>query len=320
MSANAERSTVTPVPTSAYGQKFCDTLEIDQAAHRLYAGDNWSGGVDVFDISGPQAEYLKTIRTRGGFYGIAVAPELKKVFVGIAGGTVGIIDVDPASTAADTFIERVDVGGRGHADLIDYDPVHRKLYAANRNDGFMTAVDAVSHKIAGRIEGLGGGLEQPRFNSADGMVYLAGNADNVLYQVNAATDELVRTIDVVEPCHPNGLAINPANNKAVLANSGRTNHCVVLDLSTAKVDSVADTGGGDGAAYDPVADRFFFAASGFRDGPVVGIFAGNGKFLGNVPTARGASWVAYDETHQLLYFPTVQEGRPALLSFAVPDL
>src|SRR5260370_1006864 len=91
------------LPSDAAGMKFCDTIDIDQDAHRLYAGDNWAGGVDVFDISTPEARYLKTIKTRGGFFGIAVATDLKKVFVGLGAGTLGVIDSDPKSATVDTF-------------------------------------------------------------------------------------------------------------------------------------------------------------------------------------------------------------------------
>ncbi len=307
------------IPTSAHGLKFCDTLEIDYAAQRLYAGDNWAGGVDVFDVSTTRAEYLKTIRARGTFYGVAVASELQKVFVGMNGGNVIVIDTNPSSATADTIVARIELGGRGNADLIDYDPDHRKVYIANRNDGFMTAIDAEANAVVRRIDGLGGALEQPRHNPADGMVYLSGNADNVLYQIDTTRDELVNTFEIGEPCHPNGLAINPATQKAVLANSGRNTHCVVWDLEVRKLDAVVDeTGGGDGIVYDPVADRFFFAAAGFRDGPVIGIFDGAGGFLGNVPTARLASWVAYDRAHGLLYAPTVVDGLPALLAVPLP--
>jgi len=308
------------VPASEHTTKFCDTLEIDQQAHRLYARDNWSGGVDVFDISGPRATYLKTVRTRGSYYGIAIAPELKKVFVGLSGGVVLVIDSDPASPTADTFVARVECGGHGSADLIDYDPVHKKVYVANRNDGFVTVIHAGDNKIIKRIDNLGGALEQPRFNPTDGMLYVSGNAQNVLIQIDAATDTFVRNYDIGEPCHPNGLAINPRTNKAVLANSGRGNKCVVWDLTAGQVDSTAETGGGDGAVYDPWADRFFFAASGFPSGPVVGIFNGDGKFLANIPSRRMASWVAYDQTHQQLYVPTVEDGCPAVATLAVPSL
>jgi DNA-binding beta-propeller fold protein YncE len=308
------------VPASEHGTKFCDTLEVDQAAHRLYADDNWAGGIDVFDVSEPTPKYLKTIRTRGGFYGIAVASDLHKVFVGLPGGVVQVIDSDPASRTFDTLVAKIECGGHGAADLIDYDPTHHKVYVANRNDGFMTSIDAINNEILKRIDHLGGALEQPRYNPADGMVYLSGNAENVLIQVDAETDTFVRTFDIGEPCHPNGLAINPRTNIAVLANSGRNNKCVVWDIEAGRIKEVADTGGGDGAVYDPVADRFFFAASGYKDGPVVGVFNGEGHFLGNVPSQRMASWVAYDQTHRQLYVPTIEDGCPAVATLPAPAL
>ncbi|MEA2642830.1 MAG: hypothetical protein QOF51_4224, partial [Chloroflexota bacterium] len=61
MSPPDSSAVVTRVPTTAHALKFCDTLEIDQGAHRLYASNNWASGVDVFDISSPTAKYLKTI-------------------------------------------------------------------------------------------------------------------------------------------------------------------------------------------------------------------------------------------------------------------
>ena len=321
-------STRTPIainrfalPDSAQGAKFCDTLDIDQEAHRLYAGDNWSGGVDVFDISTIEPKYLKTIRMRGNLYGVVVAKNLNKVFVGLSGSILASVDIDPASDKADTVLSRLDTGGRGSVDLIDYDPVHKKVYAANRNDGFITAVDAVTDTVVKRIDGLGGGLEQPRFNPGDGMVYLAGNTDNVLYQIDPLSDTLVATLPIDDNCHPNGLAINPETNQALLACSNRTEpRTVIYDLKEKKVAAVIlESGAGDGAIYVPTIDRFFFAASGFGAGPVMGIFGGNPvRFLTNVPTERGSSWVAYDETHNLVYAPAVQDGKPALLSFPLP--
>ncbi len=314
--------TFTPVPDQAVGTKFTDTIDIDQEAHRLYAGDNWSGGVDVFDISTPEPKYLKTIRMRGNLFGVCVAKDLNKVFAALAGSAVAVIDIDPASATFDTVIARIQTGGAGATDLIDYDPVHKKLYAANRNDGFMVAIDAVSHAVVGRIEGLGGGLEQPRFNPNDGMVYLAGNTDDVLYQIDPVTDTLVNTFEIGEDCHPNGLAINPETNQALLACANRQRpHTVIWDLTQQKIASVIEESGcGDGAVYDETIDRFFFAASGFVGGPVMGIFGGNPvRFLTNVPTARGASWVAYDRANRLVYAPAIKDGKPALISFPLPD-
>src|SRR5438876_840004 len=144
------------VPDSAHAQKFTDTMDIDQAAHRLYMGDNWSGGVDVFDISTTEPQYLTTIRIRGNLFGVAVAADERKVFVGLAASAVAVIDIDAASATNGTVIARIETNGNGACDLLDYDPVHRKLYVANRHtvdgvdDGFLSAIDVASLKVVGR--------------------------------------------------------------------------------------------------------------------------------------------------------------------------
>jgi DNA-binding beta-propeller fold protein YncE len=314
---------VVKLPDAAHGAKFSDTLEIDQEAHRLYAGDNWSGGVDIFDVSTPEARYLKTVRMRGNLFGICVAKNVNKVFVGLSGSTVAVIDILPESPSFEDVVARISTGGTGNADLIDYAAELKKIYIANRNEGFMAVIDAVNNVLIKKIEGLGGGLEQPRFNPADGMVYLAGNTDDVVYQIDAATDELVATYPLNEDCHPNGMAINPASGEALLACANRQRpHTLIFDLKAKQIASViAESGSGDGAVYDPVADRFFFAASGFSAGPVLGIFGGSPvRWLANVPTGAFASWVAFDQTNRLLYTPTIREGKPALLSFPLPSV
>ncbi|HAF09721.1 MAG TPA: hypothetical protein DCK98_06525 [Chloroflexi bacterium] len=311
------------VPDGSVGMKFCDTLDIDQEAHRLYAGDNWAGGVDVFDISMPDAKYLKTIRTRGGFFGIAVAKDLHKVFVGLGAGHLGVIDIDPASATVDTFVARVDLGAKGSADLIEYVPAHKKVYAGMHSDKFVGVVDAVKHTVLKKIDGLGGDLEQPRYNAADGMVYVASRAGNCLHQIDPKSDTLVKTIDIGDPCNPNGVAIDPKTNQALLVCDNKQKpHTVIWDLKQQKIAAVfEESGGGDGAIYDPTVDRFFGAHSGFTGGPVIGIFGGNpARFLVNVPTQRGASWVAYDRANRLVYAPAIQDGKPALISFPLPSV
>ena len=310
------------MPDDAVGTKFSDTLDIDQEAHLLYMGDNWSGGIDVFDISTPEARYLTTVTMRGVFAGVCVAKPVHKLYVGTwdaaSHSSVAVIDIDPNSDTLHTVVARVDVGGNAGADLLDYDPVHRKIYAGMRNEGFLAALDAETDTIVGRIGGLGLALEQPRYNAADGMVYLAGREDNVLYQVDPVEDVLVATFDIGDACNPNGLAINPEANQAVLACSNRvTPHAVVWDLSTQTLAEVVyETGKGDGAVYSAAVDRAFFAADGYTSGPVIGVFGGNPiRFLGNIETGPGASWVAFDETHNLVYAPAIEAGKPALRSY-----
>ena len=310
---------ITPLPAAAVGTKFCDTLDIDREAQRLYAGDNWSGGVDVFDIATPEARYLKTIKTKGGFYGVAVAKDLGKVFVGLAGGNLGVIDIDPASKTADTFVARVDIGAKGSTDLIEYVPQHGKVYAGMHSDRFVGVVDAVTHAVVARIEGLGPDVEQPRYNAADGMVYVAARTSNTLHQIDPSTDRLVATFEIGTPCNPNGVAIDPKRNIALLV-SDKHPLTVVWDLARQKVAAVIEgSGGGDGAVYDETVDCFFGAHPGMTGGPVIGVFRGDPlRLVANAPTTKGASWVAYDRANRLLYTPAVAEGRPALFATPLP--
>lgn len=307
--------TVIPEPAQA---KFSDTLDIDQDGQLLYLGDNWSGGVDVFDISTPQPVFRKTIKLRGRIYGVVLAKNVGKVFVGMTGSTVAAID-----TGSDNkVLAQIHTGGSGHVDLIDYDPEHKRIFAANRLDGFMACIDAVTNEMVGRVEGLGGGLEQPRFNPADGMVYLTDNRENVLYQIDPVANRLVKTFKIADDCFPNGMAINPETNQAVLACSNKDRpHTLIWDLTRQEIDSVIEESGcADGVMYEPTLDRFLVAAAGFTGGPVVGIFGGSPvSFLTNVPTVPGASWVAYDRKHKLVYVPAAKDGKPALVSFTLPD-
>jgi DNA-binding beta-propeller fold protein YncE len=314
--------TVSGPPGDAVGMKFTDTMDIDQEAHRLYQGDNWAGGVDVFDITTKQAQYVKTIKIRGGLYGVCVAKNVGKVFAGLQASAVAVIDIDPTSPTVDTVVARVEIGGRGTADLIDYDPVHKKVYIASHTDGFFTSIDAVRNVVSMRLEGFGPELEQPRFNPGDGLVYLAGRDENAIHVIDPATDKLVGTYPLADPCRPNGMAIDPKRGKMLLVSSNPDKpHTVIWDIRTHNVVEVFNqTGRGDGAIYVPKIDRFLAAHSGFPGGPVVGVFAGGDpvRFVGNVATTRGASWVAYDETNALVYAPAYQDGRAALVSFTLP--
>src|SRR5690242_14038696 len=46
--------------------RYTDIMDIDQQAHMLYFGDEYTGGVDIFDISGPDPVYVKTEPTPSG--------------------------------------------------------------------------------------------------------------------------------------------------------------------------------------------------------------------------------------------------------------
>ena len=134
-------------------------------------------------------------------------------------------------------------------------------------------------------------------------------------------DTMVQKYDVVAKCSPNGLAINPTTNQALLGCSARAVPIAVSwDLAGGKVLTTFDqTGAGDGVFYSAKADRFFFASSNFNRGGVMSIFKGNPiAFVTNIPTAVGAHGVAYDEANDVIYTQDQNPNEGALFSFSPP--
>ncbi len=54
---------------------------------------------------------------------------------------------------------------------------------------------------------MGDGLEQPRYNPADGMVYLTSSGQNAILQFDPTGDVFVKTFAIGTKCDPNGIAI-----------------------------------------------------------------------------------------------------------------
>lgn len=300
-----------------------DIMEIDQAAHLLYVGDRTTGGVDIFDISTPAAKYLQTINTGSPANGVTVAKNVNRVFAGTNDSHVAIIDVAPSSPTRNTLIARLNTGGRKRTDEMDYDPKEKKLYAANSDDGLVTVVDAIHNRIVKQLTNLGDGLEQPRHNPGDGMMYMTSSDQNAVFQFGPARDALVKKFDVGVSCNPNGLAINPSTNQALLGCSNKkTPMAVVWDLKAGKVvTTFTQVGAGDAAIYDAKANLFFFAASNFPSGPVMAIFSGSPvRWIANVRTAVGSHMVAYDETNRVIYTGNQGKGEAGLVALWLPEI
>src|SRR5207302_10866300 len=114
-----------------------------------------AGGIDVYDVSRSTPEFLRFIDLGTGGNGVATAPDLKKIFVGLTDSTLAIVDVDQSSPTANTVLAKIVSGGIKRVDELDYDPVDRKVYAANSDDGLGTVVDAVSNQIITQFKYLG---------------------------------------------------------------------------------------------------------------------------------------------------------------------
>ena len=299
-----------------------DILVIDQSAHSLYVADRTDVGVDVLDVSTPRARYVRTLILKSGPNGIVLAPDLNELFSANNDSTVVVFDLKSGKQVAS-----VSTGGKGRADELDYDPKDHKVYVANSSDGFVSVIDAKSNTVVKKFDKVSSGsIEQPRYDPADGMFYLTLSDDNAIVQFDPSKDEMVKRFDVGVTCGPQGIAINPQTNQALLGcNDKKKQQAVLWDIAAGKVISTfSQAGAGDVTLYDPKVNRFFFAASNFtKDGspaPELAVFNASPpvSYLATMATAVGSHAVAYDETNKVVYTQDQKPNDGGLFAFPLP--
>jgi hypothetical protein len=302
--------TSTRVPTIAGQNASFDNVEIDQAAHRLYVADRTNRGVDVFDISRPTARYLQTIAMGSNPNGLAIAPELNRLFVGTASGFVTVVD-----TSTGAIVAQVSTGGTG-ADLLDYGAERRRLYVSNAADGKITSIDPATNQVKAHFVVGPYELEQPRFNPANGLVYVTSPTADTLFAIDP-NDGLVKRSILLGGCQPTGLAINSRTNKALIVCK---TFVMSFDLSTDKTERFAQVLGGDIVNYDAKVDQFFVGSPHITKPSVIGIFGGNPiAYYSSVVTDAHGNSAAYDETNNIVYTPDTRPDRAGVASFTLPD-
>lgn len=311
----AVQITHTPIPAAIGKGASIDVIEIDQAAHLLYAADRTDQGVDVFDISSPRAKYLETIAMPASPNGLAIAPELGRLFVGTSNGTVVIVNISVSSTTYGALISQVKTGGSS-VDLLDYGAARQRVYAANAGDGKVVSIDSTTGAIMATFTLGAVQLEQPRFDPADGMVYVTSPDADTLYRIDPSTGVLKDKF-ALGGCGPLGLAINPITNKALVACHKYT---LAFDLGAGKVIGTFPLGNSDIVSYDAKVDRFFVASLPHAQTPgSVGIFGGNPiAYISSAVTNISGNSAAYDETNKVVYTPNVEAKKASLAGFPIP--
>jgi len=294
----------TPMPVIAAGA--FDGVEIDQSAHRLYLADSADKGVDVVDISTATPRFVQTIDVAGEPNGLAVAPDIHRLYAGLIGGSLAVIDTDPASPKHMQMIDKV-VVDKMAADLLDYSPRMHRVYVSTGLGGDIVGVDTNTNKVMERLT-PSVPVEQPRYNAADGMIYATSSETDSIVRIDPATQTLNRTLKI-DRCRPSGLAINPTRQLAMASCEGSV---ALINLRSWRYEITRAVAGGDIVTYDPKADRFLVASPHGKLDSAVAVFYGDGTFLGSVAATPRVHAAAFDNTHGLVY----AIGNIGVFSFA----
>lgn len=307
------RVTSTPIASIAGKPASFDVVEIDQGSHRLYVADRTDQGVDVFDISAPTAKFLKTIALKSSPNGLAIAPDLSRLYAGMANGSLAVVDINPVSPTGYTVVQEVPTGGKS-ADLLDYGATRHEVYAGNGLDGTVTSIDAKTGTVKAHFT-IGYAVEQPRFNPADGLLYVASPDADAMFQVNP-NDGKIKNKFGLGGCQPTGLAINPQSMVLIACRTS----VLIWDLKTGNSVKFHQVTGGDVVTYSSKIGRFF-VASPHKAGPgAVGMFGGSPlDFISAVAIQTAGNSAAYDETNDVVYTPDISAKNPGLASFGVSD-
>ena len=309
----------TDIPPLAGQHGSFDQATIDQAAEKLYLADGTLGAVDVFDVSQARPRYVTSVKVGRAPHGMALAPDLHKLFVGLDGGGVAVLEADPAARGVNTVLATIGTSAKKNVDLVDYDPGAHVLWAASSDDGILTRIDAIRNLATSHMN-LAPGLEQPRFNPGDHLLYLPNQARNVLYRINPDKLQVVQEWILGVRCSPTGLGIDPKRQVAMLGcvDPGIA-YTLEWNLAAGRViRTFTQIANADQVVYDQPSDLYLVAGS--SNGTTA---AG---FFGGAPVAHRSSKlthadtkaVAMDERSKLVYVPGAHPGDVGLISFALP--
>lgn len=285
--ASCESTVVqTSLPVLAAGS--FDGAALDPSARRLYLADRTDQGVDVVDVGSASPRFVTTVRVGGYPNGLAMAADRHRLYAGLVGGAVAVIDSDPQSKTSMSVVDRINVNATS-VDLVEYNASARRVFAATSPDGAIVAIDPETDKVVSRYP-LQEPLEQPRHDTANRMLYVSTPSTDTLVQVDPNYGDVVRRYPIPK-CHASGLAVSPAHQVALLACSGSI---AAVDLATGNYTISRDVQGGDIITYDASADRFVVASPHTAKDSSIGVFAGDGTFLGSVAADPKAHAAVFD--------------------------
>ena len=304
---------------------------VDADTRRYYLADRSNARITVLDVD--SLEYMSGLAeglftgvppsggATAGPNGVLVLPDLQQAWAGDGDSTVKIVDVKSGE-----LIASVHTGGVNRVDELAYDGSGVVLVANDQEEvPFATLISTEpDHRIIAKLPfpRATNGLHQPAWDPGTELFYLPvtevdGNkATGEIAAINRS-GELVASHPVTE-CQPAGLTVGPdgdlcigCSKNAVAA--GFKARTLIMKPGTGEIlATVMEVGGSDEVWYNAGDDKYYAAASGMPDGPVLGVIdAGTRRWLENVPTAPDAHSVAVDSRTNRIFVPvTPTEAHP----------
>jgi len=275
-----------------------DGAAFDARDRRLYLADTKNHGIAVIDMASATPQYIRTVNVTKTPIELALAPEENRLYASIGGGTVAVIDTLATSSSYLQVVAQIAVAPTT-ADWLDYDAGTHLLLVSTGNDRQVVAVNTRNNGIYA-VYPIGLPVGQARYDSRDGFVYVTVPSADAIYQVRT-DDAMVTRKFVVKGCRPVAMAINAADNRALVSCRSSIG---VVDLQSGASTVTRSVAGADSITYDRVSDRFAEASPHDAQDSAIGVFSGNGELIGAVAASPNSSHAVFDGGRGLIYAPS----------------
>lgn len=279
------------------GEGGWDYLFADSDAYRLYVSH--STKVVVVDLQ--SGKTIGEISNLKGVHGVAVAGKYGRGFISDGrDASVVIFDLQTLKT-----LSIVKVGK--NPDCIIYDPVSDRVFAFNRGDSTVSAIDAKDGENVGTINLEG----SPEFAVSDGkgLIYVNLDDKSEVVQFDPRKLEIKNRWTLApEGESPSGLAIDLKNRRLFVVCENKK--MIVMNADNGKIIASLPIGEGVDAAGFDAKTKFAFSSNGEGTLTIVREDSAD-KFsvVENIPTQRGARTMAVDAKTHKVYLVTADFGE-----------
>lgn len=278
-----------------------DHLAIDLRRGRLFVANKANNTMDVVDLN--SGRLLRQIAGQQAIQGIAYAPDLDRIFVGLGGG--GLFNIFDGNTYRILKTIRF----KDDSDNVRYDLRTHLVYVAHAENS-LAVVDGRTYALKADIK-LPGEAEGFQRELDSSMLYVAIPSPSQVTVIDTSKNEVVSSYPVQAAEAATAIAIDAAGHR-LFVGCRKPGLLVVLDSRSGKqVATVPIPGEVDDLFYDP-ARHLIFASCG--EGALVlirQVDADHYEAAGRVETAKQAKTSLYvGETSRLYLAVPRQEGKP----------
>jgi DNA-binding beta-propeller fold protein YncE len=277
-----------------------DHVALDAKRDRLLVANKPNNTLDVVDLK--TGKLMKQVPNQTGIQGIAVAPDLNRVFVGL--GTNGLCNVFDA----ETYRPVKTIKFADDADNVLYNPRTQLTYVAHA-EASLGVINAKTNALKADIK-LPGGAESFQVEAQRPRLYLNTPEPSQVVVIDTDKNEIVTSYPVKLAEGPHPMALDEANHR-VYVGCRKGAKVVVLDTESGKELGSAEIADGVDDMFLDTGRKRIYASCGDGFIAIVKVVdADHLETIEKMPTAKGAKTCLFvPETGRLYLAVPRQEGK-----------